>query len=1048
MQFFDRPDRMKISLGGSSVRPPTTAELVARAKANRKAHLQRRARTQAAISIQSLYRRRLALRQAANQLLQHSTDNPSTAVTQLLLLAGLLEQKNNSLRENVQLVQRNFQSRRFLSDFVARLATTLAPCRDAATAPSIDLPQPMLAKSIIALVASAAHNLNNSQATSRRADILLANTAVSAAVTLTQCLTPAAAQPLAEYGLSVHVSDLLNALTTLPDEYPAPDAVLRLVQLVVDLLAHPDTPPHYTRLLYLQFLLSLPVFDTVLTRYPAIRESPLVLNIMAALASSTPAPPDDGFAWDFAMSLSDLDTRGATLALSNVLELGDGFWGTRDRASLLSFVSVLSSLLESLPKQVVLMNDAANTIDSDDELSDPDEEMQDARALRPVMKRLSVSLKRIVSEDTVRQLITAATQEGRSAVVRVCQLFNFLTRRENSLHMAFNNAIAFWRGPRSGAQAHILNTLWRLCLKGADDHQLAETGTVDVNSAPLREDIAPILLVFASSYSYLLFIQDEDEMFDGNWPFSVQEVREIVLILKQYLFAALYVRPVAAVQRGRSNSRQNIGNLLKNEPGLVTEVSRLLSRLYVHDTRRSFRTGDDFWLAGRGLLSSDAFLQDAVEAGPEALLKTAEAGATTNSKESGTGSAKKKSSVSGAGELLRIAPYLVPFSSRAKIFQCWIAMERDMANGGQSFFPTAGRTLSVRRKFIFEDAFWELNKLGTELKATIRVKFIDEHGLEEAGIDGGGVFKEFMYEVLRRGFSPFLYGLFKATSDGHLYPHPDAPIANENFKVQFAFLGRLLGKAIFDGVLVDIPLARFFMSKILGQFYYPSDLKSLDPELYRNMKYLKNCPKEVVEDLGLNFTVAINAYGSAKEVELVKNGRHISVTADNRIEYMHRVANFRMNTQIKEQSEAFLRGFSEIISPQYIRLFSHEELQLLISGKTGKIDLDDLRRHTRYSGGYDESTDVIKWFWQAMSELDAEDQSKMLQFVTSSPRAPLLGFSYLVPGFCIHRAEGDVRLPTASTCMNLLKLPQYKSLEIVREKLKYALHSNAGFDLS
>lgn len=1045
---------MKISLGGSSVRPPTSAELVARAKASRKAHLLRRARTQAALSIQSLWRRRLALRAAARQLHQQHTDNPATAATQLLLLAGALDLQSNSLRANIQRVQSNLRSRYFLPDFVTRLADAL-PIFDPTPSQPLPLSQPMLSKTIIILIASATHRLSSDFSSSDFSptpapdDLAFAHSALAAAATLAPHLTPIAAKSLAQHGLAAHISHLFLALAPLPQQYPGPPAIPSLLNILITLLAHPHTPTHYARLLYLQFLLALPVFDTVLRLFPSLKFSPLIPNIMAALASATPSPPDDGFAWDVATSLSDLDTKKATLALSNVLELGDIFWGARDRNTLLSFVAVLSSLLQGLPKQVVFMKDAADAIDSDDDLTDPDDEMQDARALRPVMKRLSASLKRIVSEDTVRQLITAASEEGRSAVVKVCQLFNFLTRREKSLNMAFNNAIAFWRGSRTGSKPHILNTLWRLCLQGADGSDATTDTGLDVNSSRLREESAPILLVFACSYSYLLFIQDEDEMFDDNWPFSADEVREMVLVLKHYLFVALYVRPIpmAAAQRARGNARQNSADLLRNEPGLMTEVSRLLSRLYVHDSRRPFRTGEDFWLAGRGLLSSDTFLQDAVEAGPEALVKTAEAGAITATKQTGFGN-NKMSSVSGAGELLRIAPYLVPFSSRAKIFQCWIAMERDLANGGQSFFPTSGRSVSVRRKFIFEDAFRELNKMGPELKSTIRVKFIDEHGLEEAGIDGGGVFKEFMYEVLRRGFSPFLYGLFKATSDGHLYPHPDAPIANENFKVQFGFLGRLLGKAIFDGVLVDIPLARFFMSKILGQFYYPSDLKSLDPELHRNMKYLKNCPKDVVEDLGLNFTVAINAYGTTKEVELVRNGKNISVTAENRIEYMHRVANFRMNTQIKEQSEAFLRGFSEIISPQFIRLFSHEELQLLISGKTGKIDIDDLRHHTRYSGGYDENTDVIKWFWQAMSELEAEDQSKMLQFVTSSPRAPLLGFSYLVPGFCIHRAEGDIRLPTASTCMNLLKLPQYKSLDVVREKLKYALHSNAGFDLS
>lgn len=743
-----------------------------------------------------------------------------------------------------------------------------------------------------------------------------------------------------------------------------------------------------------------------------------------------------GWREDLPDEVAEFTSGEVAVCLSNVLEIGDRFIRGKDQDALWAFIAVLSILTKNLPTDVVLMRGDGD--ESDDDV-DMEGDAEENLALRVVMRRLGASLKNVVSEDTVRLLLSAAVAEGRGAVVRVCQLFNFLTGREKSLNMAFQNALAFWRSGRGGSREHILKALWKFCLKGDADESSAY---LDVNGTPLLEEAVPILHVFASAYSYLLYIQDTEEMFAAKWPFSKDEVREIVLVLKHYLFSALYVRPKRTTARGTREP-----NLLRKELGLLEEVSRLLSRLYVCDSRHEFRTGDDFWLAGRGSLASDSFLQDAVEAGPGAFVEPHEETSFRGVRQFSY-NVNRKSAVSGAGELLRVAPYLVPFSSRAKIFQSWIARERDFANGGQSFFPSSGRSVAVRRKYIFEDAFEELNGLGPDLKATIRVKFIDEHGIEEAGIDGGGVFKEFMYEVLKLGFSPFSYALFKAAPDGRLYPNPDAPIANENFKVQFSFLGRLLGKAVFDGVLVDIPLARFFLSKILGQFNYPTDLESLDPELYKNMKYLKNCPPEVVEDLGLNFTVANNAFGSTDEVELVRNGKNIPVNASNRIEYMHRVSNYRMNTQIKAQSEAFQKGFSEIISHQYIRLFSHEELQLLISGKTGKIDLDDLRRNTKYSGGYNEETMVIKWFWEAMSELSAEEQSKLLQFVTSSPRAPLLGFSYLVPGFCIHRSEGHVRLPTASTCMNLLKLPEYKTLDVVREKLRYALQSNAGFDLS
>ena len=44
--------------------------------------------------------------------------------------------------------------------------------------------------------------------------------------------------------------------------------------------------------------------------------------------------------------------------------------------------------------------------------------------------------------------------------------------------------------------------------------------------------------------------------------------------------------------------------------------------------------------------------------------------------------------------------------------------------------------------------------------------------------------------------------------------------------------------------------------------------------------------------------------------------------------------------------------------------------------------------------------------------------------------------------------DEEGRLPTAATCMNLLKLPPYESLDVLRERLTYAIEAGCGFELS
>ena len=69
--------------------------------------------------------------------------------------------------------------------------------------------------------------------------------------------------------------------------------------------------------------------------------------------------------------------------------------------------------------------------------------------------------------------------------------------------------------------------------------------------------------------------------------------------------------------------------------------------------------------------------------------------------------------------------------------------------------------------------------------------------MEEAGIDGGGLFKEFMECLVKEGFDPNA-ALFKPTSDNRLYPNPAAQGLVPNAMALFEFLGRMLAKAMYE----------------------------------------------------------------------------------------------------------------------------------------------------------------------------------------------------------------------------------------------------------
>jgi hypothetical protein len=128
------------------------------------------------------------------------------------------------------------------------------------------------------------------------------------------------------------------------------------------------------------------------------------------------------------------------------------------------------------------------------------------------------------------------------------------------------------------------------------------------------------------------------------------------------------------------------------------------------------------------------------------------------------------------------------------------------------------------------------------------------------------------------------------------------------------------------------------------------DLKAIDCQLYENLmqvKYFENAP---VESLGLTMTVAQDTFGVSQEIELVPNGANVPVTNENRLLYIMLYATWLMSGRIKEQATYFVRGMRSVFSEEFFSIFFPDEIETLISGGLSEINIDDLKKNTRYDG--------------------------------------------------------------------------------------------------
>ncbi|KAJ3293765.1 hypothetical protein HK104_004200 [Borealophlyctis nickersoniae] len=304
----------------------------------------------------------------------------------------------------------------------------------------------------------------------------------------------------------------------------------------------------------------------------------------------------------------------------------------------------------------------------------------------------------------------------------------------------------------------------------------------------------PIAVILAELFSRQLLTMGDDEFFGGKSALSLEDIVELSRAMKNVTFTLYW-------------------NQMGDGDAVVT----------------------DHWLM-TSEIDMDAFVQ--------CVVAETDGGAL---------SPQQLRAVGPRQAILNNIPFVVPFETRVEIFREWVHLDRSR-NGLDDEWLRPMARVTIRRQFVFEDGYTHLNALGSQLKNRIQITFVSEQGLVEAGIDGGGVFKEFLTALCRQAFD-MNYGLFQSTSENQLFPSPQSYAAQDTQLQYLEFLGRILGKALYEGILVDAAFASFFLAKWLGRQSYLDDLPSLDPELYQGLIFLKNYKGDVERDLSLTFSV-------------------------------------------------------------------------------------------------------------------------------------------------------------------------------------------------
>lgn len=256
--------------------------------------------------------------------------------------------------------------------------------------------------------------------------------------------------------------------------------------------------------------------------------------------------------------------------------------------------------------------------------------------------------------------------------------------------------------------------------------------------------------------------------------------------------------------------------------------------------------------------------------------------------------------MSGTFALLVKNPKVLEFDNKRNYFNRSVH-SRSGNNQSRPSYPAL--QLSVRREHVFHDSFKSLYfKSGEEMKyGKLNIRF---HG--EEGVDAGGVTREWFQVLSRQMFDPN-YVLFTPVSSDRTTFHPNKLSGiNDEHLMFFKFIGRIIGKALYEGRLLDCYFSRAVYKRILGKSVSVKDMESFDPDYYKSLCWMLE--NDITDIITETFSVEDDEFGVTNVVDLIPNGREIAVTDENKQDYVRLVVEHKLLSSVKEQMESFLKG--------------------------------------------------------------------------------------------------------------------------------------------
>ncbi|KAM0684577.1 hypothetical protein MDAP_000347 [Mitosporidium daphniae] len=375
--------------------------------------------------------------------------------------------------------------------------------------------------------------------------------------------------------------------------------------------------------------------------------------------------------------------------------------------------------------------------------------------------------------------------------------------------------------------------------------------------------------------------------------------------------------------------------------------------------------------------------------------------------------------------------------------------------------------LIIRNGFALQDGLrhFVLSREGYFSSSPWFIIFTDENGTPEPGADGGGLYRQFLSESLSSVLDPKMkffeeiHSKENYLSSALIFPSFEEPCSdfllslfNDPFLCDvdtiYRYMGHLLGRI----VLARLPLSGLHINMRFPLSFWCQllSLPSLPECKINEMREIDSF--YLLQLLSLDHTLKSKSI-SPDELAIF-NDEGLLVDENNFPCYLFSSIQKKVS---RPQIAKIALGFFSLVPPEIFSIFNATEISCIIDGRytldpeNGRIsmdpsadrfciDLNDWRENTVYVLPYTSQHPTIVLFWNLLSKWEGKDLSSLLRFCTGYGSGPYLGFKEFNPLFCIgYGGASPERLPTASTCVHMLTLPEYASEDVIEIRLRTAI---------